>query len=708
MAMTRAQWDALQRRLPPEDRESYENYLKSEGLTTAPATPLAAAEGGLIAAQSMQTQTTGGPAAPLTTPSAVRGGTVLPSGRPTIMTDATGERPGRAWLFENGQWVKPEPPVDNNSTIVLSSRKMSNGQISQTLQTISYEWNDSRGWQKKTTTSTKRFTPEQADVNNAESDATKAAVDAAKTEAEANAAVAGTAGKTVGTETDVSTGTTVTTGEDVPADNNKPGTGKTVLFVSYTGSGKNRIKITRYSDNTEDREPAPEDESPTPKTVVSTKYEGTGKNRVKVITYSDNTLERIPEPEEEPPSDKKVVSVTYEGTGKNRIKVTKYSDNTETREAAPEEETPGGDKPGGDVKIVDSQYLGTGANRILRTYYSNGTYTDVAAPEVTGTGVAGQDAATLELLKQLQKQNADIMAQMAAQQQQAQADAKAAAEAVAKEKRESAIKILTDRFTKYGLASLVPRIEALARQGASESTITLELQESDEYQERFKANKDRIKKGLSVLDPGEYLGLEDSYRQILRAYGLRQFDTDAYVSQFISNDVSTAELSSRVQLAVQRVQNADPAVLNTLNKFYGIATNDLVAYALDPETQFQKIERQVAAAEIGVAAGLQGFVVDKGFAATAEQLAAQGITQAEARKGYATIADILPTATKLSQIYSGVLEGYGLAEAEQEVFNTLASAQRKRRSLVEREAASFSGQSGVGRTSLTQQTGGTI
>lgn len=695
MAMTRAQWDALQRRLPPEDRESYENYLKSEGLTTAPATPLAATEGGLIAAQSMQTQTTGGPAAPLTTPSAVGGGTVLPSGTPTIMTDATGERPGRAWLFENGQWVKPKPPVDDGSTIVLSSRKMSTGQVSQILQTISYEWNDNSGWRKKTSTSTKKFTPEQADANNAESDATKAAVDAAKTEAGANAAVAGTAD------------TNVSTGEDVPADNN-PGTDKKVLFVSYTGSGKNRIKITRYSDNTEDREPAPEDEPPVSKKVVSTKYEGTGKNRVKVITYSDNTEERIPEPEEEPPSDKKVLSVTYEGTGKNRIKVTKYSDNTETREAAPEEETPGGNKPGSDVKIIDSQYLGTGANRILRTYYSNGTYIDVAAPEITGTGVADKDAATLQSIKDLQKQNADIMAKMAAQQQQAQEDAKAAAEAAAKEKRESAIKILTDRFTKYGLASLVPRIETLARQGASESTITLELQESDEYQERFKANKDRIKKGLSVLNPGEYLGLEDSYRQILRAYGLRQFDTDDYVSQFISNDVSTAELSSRVQLAVQRVQNADPAILNTLNKFYGISDIGLVAYVLDPETQFQKIERQVAAAEIGVAAGLQGFAVDKGFAATAEQLAAQGVTQAEARKGYATIADILPTATKLSQIYGGVLEGYGLAEAEQEVFNTLASAQRKRRSLVEREAASFSGQSGVGRTSLTQQTGGTI
>ena len=104
-----------------------------------------------------------------------------------------------------------------------------------------------------------------------------------------------------------------------------------------------------------------------------------------------------------------------------------------------------------------------------------------------------------------------------------------------------------------------------------------------------------------------------------------------------------------------------------------------------------------AASEIGVAAARQGFNIG---VPTAEQLAAQGITQAEAQRGYATIADILPTATKLSDIYGNVLEGYGLAEGEQEVFNQLASAQRKRVALSQREIASFQGSSGMSRVSL--------
>ena len=75
---------------------------------------------------------------------------------------------------------------------------------------------------------------------------------------------------------------------------------------------------------------------------------------------------------------------------------------------------------------------------------------------------------------------------------------------------------------------------------------------------------------------------------------------------------------------------------------------------------------------------------------------------------FRSIANILPSAQKLSEIYGSTLEGYGLGEAEQEVFNSLASAQRKRQRLTEREIAAFGGSSGVGRTSLGSQLGGTF
>lgn len=271
--------------------------------------------------------------------------------------------------------------------------------------------------------------------------------------------------------------------------------------------------------------------------------------------------------------------------------------------------------------------------------------------------------------------------------------------------RIDAIEVMKARFKQYGLESLVTKIKDLAVSGASDTTITLQLQETPEYKTRFSANEARAKKGLQVLSPGEYLTMEDTYRQTLRAYGLKQFDNDAYVSQFIANDVSPTELSNRVVTAVQRVKNADPAIALQLREFYGIGQEDLVAYVLDPEQQFQKIQRQVAASEIGVAAGRQGLRAGVGVA---EQLAAQGVTQAEAQKGYATIADILPTAEKLSSIYGTTMDTYGQSEAEQEVFNSLASAQRTRQKLTAREIAAFSGSSGTNKASLASQTRGAI
>lgn len=263
--------------------------------------------------------------------------------------------------------------------------------------------------------------------------------------------------------------------------------------------------------------------------------------------------------------------------------------------------------------------------------------------------------------------------------------------------------MLSDRFKKYNLSSLAPKIKELAINGANEATIMLELQETEEYKQRFKANQKRIEKNLAVLDPGTYLRVEDGYRQVLREYGLKEFDTDDYVSKFIENDMSATELSNRVVTAVQRVQNADPALIKQLKDFYGIRSEGLLAYVLDPEQQFKKIERQIAAGEIGVAAGRQGLQVGS---IVAEQLAAQGISEAEARRGYATIADILPTAEKLSDIYGTTLDSYGQSEGEQEVFNQLASAQRKRQRLTAREVAAFSGAAGVNKTSLTTPTVG--
>ena len=261
--------------------------------------------------------------------------------------------------------------------------------------------------------------------------------------------------------------------------------------------------------------------------------------------------------------------------------------------------------------------------------------------------------------------------------------------------RQDAIAVLTARFAQYGLQSLGERIKALAIDGATEATITLALQESPEYAKRFSANATRLKNNIKVLSPSEYLNLEDGYRQIMKAYGLTQFNNDEYVSQFIANDVSATELNTRVSTAVQRIQNADPSITKTLRDYYNIQDLDLVAYILDPAKNIDKIQKQVSAAEIGSAARSQGLQLAE---SAASGLVAQGVTQKEAQLGYSNIAEILPTAEKLGSIYG---DSYGQADAEKEVFGQLASAKRKRQDLTALEKAQFDASSGMSRTSLT-------
>ena len=269
--------------------------------------------------------------------------------------------------------------------------------------------------------------------------------------------------------------------------------------------------------------------------------------------------------------------------------------------------------------------------------------------------------------------------------------------------RQSIIDIVSERFKRYNLTTLLPTIKRLAQEGATESTITFALQETEDYKRRFAGNEIRAKKGLQVLDPAQYLNAEDRYRQYLRDYGLKQFDTDDYVRKFIENDTSLGELSNRINIAATRIQNADPSVKAMLRDYYKLDDTQLLAYVLDPESQIAEVQRRATAGEIGAAAGMQGI---RTGVDVAEQLARQGIDKQAAQRGYSTIADSLPTGQKLSDLYN-TMPGYGLADAEQDVFNTLASAQRKRKNLIGREKAEFGGTSGLSRTALDKATGGT-
>ena len=89
-----------------------------------------------------------------------------------------------------------------------------------------------------------------------------------------------------------------------------------------------------------------------------------------------------------------------------------------------------------------------------------------------------------------------------------------------KREAESAYNILYKKFSEFGLGSLVQEVERYIKDGLSEDEFTLRLRETESYQKRFAANKQRIAKGLSALSEAEYIGMEDKYQEVMRQYGL--------------------------------------------------------------------------------------------------------------------------------------------------------------------------------------------
>jgi hypothetical protein len=298
------------------------------------------------------------------------------------------------------------------------------------------------------------------------------------------------------------------------------------------------------------------------------------------------------------------------------------------------------------------------------------------------------------------------------------------AKAQAEADRQDAFENLKVVFEAYGLGSLSDSITRIMRSGATanEAIVKLKYDKTIDpatgkawnaaYTLRFAGNEKRINAGLNALSEAEYINLEDSYANTLKAYGLGNMLTtsrttnEAMLAKYIGADVSATEFKDRIQTVQDRVVNADPAIKETFKTFYpSITDSDLVQYFLDPATTIGKLKEKATAAEIGAAAKGQGLNALQG---TAESLAAYGIDRATALQGYQSIGEVLPASKNLSSIYKEAGIEYNQASGEEEFFkgNVKAAEQRKRLKSLER--ASFSGESGVGAASLSRATQGSF
>lgn len=252
-------------------------------------------------------------------------------------------------------------------------------------------------------------------------------------------------------------------------------------------------------------------------------------------------------------------------------------------------------------------------------------------------------------------------------------------------------------FKTYGLGSLAGKIYGYVKNGYSSDTISILLQDTPEYKQRFAANEARQKAGLPVLSPADYINTENAYRQILNQSGLPSgfYDSPSDFTDWLSKDVSPTEIKSRVDLATQATALANPFLKKALNQM-GIDDGHMAAYFLDDKKSLPLLQKAASTAAIGGAALEQGLTFNQSYA---EQLATSGITAAQARQGFSQVAQELGTMQNLGQMYG---QQYTQQTGAEAVFGTSAQASAERAGLLGQERGAFQGQSGTARGGLSQ------
>ena len=239
---------------------------------------------------------------------------------------------------------------------------------------------------------------------------------------------------------------------------------------------------------------------------------------------------------------------------------------------------------------------------------------------------------------------------------------------------------------------------------------------SGAYKTRFAANE-AIKKRMAdgkgrpgdrLLTPYEYIQTEKAYEEILKEAGLPTgfYDQQEDFTNFIAMGVSTAELTDRVNIARNALNNADQGIKTALQDFYGLSNSDLTAYLLDKDRAMNVIDsrfkytteeakKMYTSAEIGGAALRAGQMSDKAFA---EEIYAAG------KAGQAESA--FQTAAAQQRDYKRLMGLYGETSSEQDLAReelALAGGTDvtiKKKKLASQERAKFQQKSAIDTASL--------
>lgn len=269
--------------------------------------------------------------------------------------------------------------------------------------------------------------------------------------------------------------------------------------------------------------------------------------------------------------------------------------------------------------------------------------------------------------------------------------------------QQSASAIIQQQLDQWGLSTLSDQLHSLIKDGLGSDAITLKLQDTSEYKTRFAANADRVKNGLPILTPAQYISAESSYRQVLQSYGLPSqfYDSHDDFNNWLAQDVSPDEVKQRAQDAQSVWLSTDPAVKDQWTRLYGLSDGAAIASILDPTTALPVVQRMTQAAQIAGAASRNGL--SDLSQQNAESWADRGVTDAQAQKAFGQVGASAQADAAMAQRFG---MNYTQTDAEKAALFGDAQALKTQQQMYDAEKGLFSSTAAASQDSQgSRQTG---
>lgn len=244
------------------------------------------------------------------------------------------------------------------------------------------------------------------------------------------------------------------------------------------------------------------------------------------------------------------------------------------------------------------------------------------------------------------------------------------------------------------IAALYPGLPVAARQAYYDAFIAhgedsawAYVRQDPRYESWFPGNL--TPEGETRYSEGMYLGIRESYRDVLRSVGLNDTAFEDQMTQLMINEVAPTEFKTRVTSVYDRVVSASAEIQARFaagNNGAPISIEMILASAFDPGIGDMILQGNISQAEIAGAGDESGFNLDLGAVDT---LIDRGLELDEARSIFGQAKQLVPILDVLAKRHNDPDDDFDVNEfLSSTFFNDPQESYRMRR-LVGQERASF-------------------